>query len=72
MYGFFLTKGMGYGVLESMGYGFHFPAHQLDGSKILWGMREYGLPGVWVKRELTVLTQVLMGFCNVWKFTTRV
>ena len=53
--GFSSEKAMGYGVLESMGYGFHFPAHRLGGSKNLWGMREYGLPGVWVKRESTVL-----------------
>ncbi|KAF8223468.1 hypothetical protein L208DRAFT_1316665 [Tricholoma matsutake] len=45
---------MGYWVLESMSYGFHFPAYQLGSSKILWGMREYGLPGVWVKRVSTV------------------
>ena len=37
-----------------MGYGFQIPAYQLGESKILWGMREYGLPGVWVKRESTV------------------
>ncbi|KAF8239650.1 hypothetical protein L208DRAFT_1236098 [Tricholoma matsutake] len=46
---------MGYWVLESMGYGFHFPTYQLGSSKILWGMGEYGLPGVWVKRVSTVL-----------------
>jgi hypothetical protein len=45
---------MGYWVLESMGYGFHFPAYRLGSSKILWGMGEYGLPGVWVKRVSTV------------------
>ncbi|KAF8240720.1 hypothetical protein L208DRAFT_1231939, partial [Tricholoma matsutake] len=54
MYGFCLGKGMGHWVLESMGYGFHFPAYQLSSSKILWGMGEYGLPGVCVKRVLTV------------------
>ncbi|KAF8229623.1 hypothetical protein L208DRAFT_1285763 [Tricholoma matsutake] len=55
MYGFCLVKGVGYWVLESMSYGFHFPAYQLGSSKILWVMREYGLPGVWVKRVSTVL-----------------
>lgn len=38
-----------------MGYGSGFPAYQLGKLKILWGLREYGFSGVWVRRELTVL-----------------
>ena len=30
------------------------PESQVGVSKILWGMGEYGLQGVWVKRESTV------------------
>jgi len=45
---------MGYGISESMGYGLEFPAYRHGSSKILWGMREYGLSGVWVIRVLTV------------------
>jgi hypothetical protein len=55
MYGFYLATGMGYGLLGSMGYGFEFPAYQLGGSKIVWVMGEYGLSGLWVMRESTVI-----------------
>jgi 1,2-phenylacetyl-CoA epoxidase PaaB subunit len=55
MYGFCLEKGMGYGVSGSMGYGFKSPAYQLGGSKNVWVTREYGLSGLWVIRESTVL-----------------
>jgi len=54
MYGFCLENAMGYGISESMGYGLEFPAYRHGSSKILWGMREYGLSGVWVIRVLTV------------------
>ena len=37
-----------------MGYGIHFSANQLGGPKKVWGIREYGLLELWVKRELTV------------------
>jgi hypothetical protein len=37
-----------------MGYGFEIPAYQLGNSKILWGMGEYGVSGVWVRRVSTV------------------
>jgi len=47
MYGFYLAMGMG--------YGFEFPAYQLGGSKIVWVTGEYGLSGLWVMRELTVV-----------------
>ena len=39
-----------------MGYGIHFFANQLGGLKKVWGIREYGLLELWVKRELTVLS----------------
>ena len=38
-----------------MGYGVHFPAHQVGGWPGLWVKRGYGFPEVWVKRGLTVL-----------------
>ncbi|PBK93844.1 hypothetical protein ARMGADRAFT_1029721 [Armillaria gallica] len=38
-----------------MGYGINFPANEVGGSKNLWGMGEYGLRGIWVMREATVL-----------------
>ena len=40
-----------------MGYGIHFSANQLGGPKKVWGIREYGLLVLWVKRELTVLSE---------------
>jgi hypothetical protein len=43
---------MGYGGV--MGYGLEFPANRLGGLKILWVIREYGLQGLWPKRESTV------------------
>ena len=54
MYGIFGRNTMGYGVWESMGYGFEFPANQLGNSKILWGITEYGFSQVWDKTEATV------------------
>jgi hypothetical protein len=47
MYGFCLKKGMG--------YGFKSPAYQLGGSKNVWVTREYGLSGLWVMRDSTVV-----------------
>ena len=41
-----------------MGYGLHFSANQLGRPKKVWGIREYGLPRLWVKRESTVHTLV--------------
>jgi hypothetical protein len=38
-----------------MGYGLQFSANQLGGWLKLWGIRSYGLSGVWVKRISTVL-----------------
>jgi hypothetical protein len=38
-----------------MGYGMYFPAHQVGGQLELWGIRSYGVSGVWVKRSLTVV-----------------
>ena len=37
-----------------MGYVFGIPANQLGGFENLWNIREYGLRGVWDKRESTV------------------
>ena len=37
-----------------MGYEPNFPANQLGGQKILWVIVEYGLSGIWVRRESTV------------------
>ena len=37
-----------------MDYGIHFSANQLGGPKKVWGIREYGLLELWVKRVLTV------------------
>jgi len=56
MSGFCLEKGMGYGVSGSMSYGLKSPAYQLGGSKNVWVIREYGLSGLWVMRESTVIT----------------
>ena len=38
-----------------MGFEAKIPANQLGRPKILWVMREYGLTGLWVKRESTVI-----------------
>jgi hypothetical protein len=38
-----------------MGYGMYFPTHQVGGQPELWGIRSYGVSGVWVKRSSTVL-----------------
>jgi hypothetical protein len=43
---------MGYG--RGMGYRPEIPANQLGNLEILWSIREYGFPGVWVKRGSTV------------------
>jgi hypothetical protein len=43
---------MGYG--RFMGYAMHFPANQLGGPKMLWGLRGYGFSEVWVKTGSTV------------------
>jgi len=48
---------MGYG--RFMGYAMHFPANQLGGCKMLWGLRGYGFSEVWVKRGLTVVVRHL-------------
>ena len=42
------------GYCGPMGYGMHFPAHQVGGRPGLWDKRGYGLPEVWVKRGSTV------------------
>ena len=45
------------GCRGCMGYGLHFFANQPGGPKNLWGIREYGLSGLRVKRESTVLIE---------------
>jgi hypothetical protein len=55
LYGFYVMKDMGYGVSESYGYGSKSPAYQLGSLKNLWGIREYGLSGLWDKKASTVL-----------------
>jgi hypothetical protein len=55
--GFALKKAWVIGYQRVMGYGFEIPTYQLGGSKILWGIGEYGLSGVWVKRVSTVVLE---------------
>ena len=45
---------MGYG--RPMGYGMHFPAHQLSGLILLWDITGYGFSRVWVITGSTVAT----------------
>ena len=47
-------KGMGYWLLESMGYGHKIPANQPGSHENVWVTGEYGLSGVWIIGELTV------------------
>ena len=42
------------GYCRPMGYGVHFPTHQVGGRPGLWVKRGYGLPEVCVKRGSTV------------------
>ena len=54
------SRGMGYGVSEVYGF---CPLSQLGMAQNLWDIREYGLPGLWVKRESTVFReQIPVGF----------
>ena len=43
------------GYEGDMGYGTNFPAYRDGISKNVWGIREYGFRGVWVRRESTVV-----------------
>ncbi len=43
------------GYEGDMGYGTNFHAYRDGISKNVWGIREYGFRGVWVRRESTVL-----------------
>jgi hypothetical protein len=45
------------GYRDGMGYGPEIPANQVGGSKNLWVVIDYGLSGLWVRRELTVVTE---------------
>ena len=38
-----------------MGYDYNLPANQLGGQIFLWDVIEYGSPGIWDRRESTVL-----------------
>ena len=62
MYGFYPPKGMGYGILEVMGYGLHFPANQLGGRQNLWPITGYGVSQVWVMAGSTVV--VIFDLCT--------
>jgi hypothetical protein len=42
-----------------MGYGMHFPAHQVGGQLELWDIRGYGLSRVWVMTGPTVYIFIL-------------
>ena len=39
-----------------MGYEPNFPVNQLGGQNFLWVIIEYGLLGIWVRRESTVIS----------------
>ena len=54
-YGFYYKGVWGMGYCRPMGYGMQFPVNQVGGQLRLWGIRGYGLLGVWVMRGLTVL-----------------
>ena len=45
-----------------MGYEPNFPVNQLGGQNFLWVIVEYGLSGIWVRRELTV-PQMCVAMC---------
>ena len=47
------------GYWRPMGYGMHFPAHQVGGLVQLWDITGYGFSQVWVMTGSTVLTLVL-------------
>ena len=46
----------GYG--RTMGYGMHFPAHQVGGLVLLWDITGYGFSKVWVITGSTVYNYV--------------
>ena len=60
------------GYCGPMGYGVHFPAHQVGGRPRLCVKRGYGLPEVWVKRGSTVYPYRGLSNPRVGKFTDRV
>ena len=60
------------GYCRLMGYGMHFPAHQVGGQAELWDIRGYGLSEVWVMTGSTVSSSVISlspnGYeCERWK-----
>jgi hypothetical protein len=54
-------KGRGYWLLEGMGYAYEIPAYQPGKWVVVWVIGEYGLSGVWVMREMTVLGNFIAG-----------
>jgi len=40
-----------------MGYGMHFPTHQVGGQPELWDIRGYGFSGLWVMTGPTVVDE---------------
>jgi hypothetical protein len=48
---------MGYG--RPMGYGMHFPAHQVGGLVLLWDITGYGFSKVWVITVSTVTIPIV-------------
>ena len=54
MYGIYSKIGMDYGVWEGMGYEGTLCSNQPGNTKNLWGIRGYGVSGIWVKRMTTV------------------
>ena len=53
---------MGYG--RPMGYGMHFPAHQLGGLILLWDITGYGFSWVWVITGSTVYLKFLRALAS--------
>jgi len=46
-----------------MGYGLHFPAHQVGGPAELWDITGYGFSQVWVKTGSTVQSRLMRNYC---------
>jgi len=58
----FWSRGVwGMGYCGRMGYHPSFPAYQVGSQNILWDIREYGLPELWVRRVSTVISVPLSG-----------
>ena len=46
---------MDYGLSGCMGYGMRLPANQLGGLRKVCGIRGYGLSGLWITREDSIV-----------------